>query len=117
MIRVFPTGRWKGGGGGGVAPQLQPKNLLIPPTRRNYHPNKFLFLPPPHPHLIIVFMLSANKNFIFSFRHCFCTITLFAHMLILIFIEIQFLRNVVFTFEKGSNGQNHSSSDSHRQIK
>ena len=34
-------------------------------------------------------------------------------MLILVLIDIQYMQNVVFSFEKGSNGQNHSSSDSH----
>ena len=33
-------------------------------------------------------------------------------MLILVLIDVQYLQNVVFCFEKGSNGQNHSSSDS-----
>ena len=35
-------------------------------------------------------------------------------MLILILIDVQHLRKTVFSFEKGSNRQNHSSSD--RQI-
>ena len=34
-------------------------------------------------------------------------------MLILILVDIQYLQNVVFSFEKDSNGQKHSSSDSH----
>ena len=34
-------------------------------------------------------------------------------MLILILINVQYLQNVVFSFEKGLNGQNHSSSGSH----
>ena len=38
-------------------------------------------------------------------------------MLILILIDVQYLRNVVFNFEKGSNGQNYSTSDSHYLIK
>ena len=37
-------------------------------------------------------------------------------MLILILINVQYLQNVVFSFEKGSSGQNHSLSDSHNQI-
>ena len=32
-------------------------------------------------------------------------------MLILVLIDVQYIQNVVFCFEKGSNGQNHSSSD------
>ena len=38
-------------------------------------------------------------------------------MLILILIKVQYLQKVVFSFEKGSNGQNHSSSGSHHPIK
>ena len=37
--------------------------------------------------------------------------------LILILISVQYLQNVVFGFEKGSIGQNSSSSDSHHPIK
>ena len=38
-------------------------------------------------------------------------------MLILILIDVQYLQNVVFSFEKGSNDQIHSLSDSHDSIK
>ena len=38
-------------------------------------------------------------------------------MLILILIEVQYLQKAVFTFEKGSNCQNHSSSSSRRLVK
>ena len=38
-------------------------------------------------------------------------------MLILILIDIQYLQNLIFSFEKGLNDQNHSSSDSHHLIK
>ena len=38
-------------------------------------------------------------------------------MLILILIDVQYLQNLVFSFEKGSNVQNHSLSDSHHSIK
>ena len=38
-------------------------------------------------------------------------------MLILISINVQCLQNVVFSFEKGSNSQDHSLSDSHNPIK
>ena len=37
-------------------------------------------------------------------------------MLILILVDVQYLHNVGFSFEKGSNGQNHSFSDSYRLI-
>ena len=38
-------------------------------------------------------------------------------MLILTLTDVQYLHNVVFSFEKGSNGQNHYSSDFHNPIK
>ena len=34
-------------------------------------------------------------------------------MLILISINVQYLQNIAFSFEKGSSGQDHSFSDSH----
>ena len=37
-------------------------------------------------------------------------------MLILILINVQYLQNVVFSFENGLNGQNHPSSDSYHLI-
>lgn len=38
-------------------------------------------------------------------------------MLILIFINVQYLQDVAFSFEEGLNGQNHSLSDFHYGIK
>ena len=38
-------------------------------------------------------------------------------MLVLILIDVQYLQNVVFSFEKGWNDQNHSWSDSQHPIK
>ena len=38
-------------------------------------------------------------------------------MLILIVIDVQYLQNVVLRFEEGSNGQNHSSSNTYHLIK
>ena len=37
-------------------------------------------------------------------------------MLVLVRIDVQYIENVVVSFEKGSNAQNHSSSDSHHPI-
>ena len=37
-------------------------------------------------------------------------------MLILILIDVQYLQNAVFSFEKGSNRQNHFSSGSHHPV-
>ena len=38
-------------------------------------------------------------------------------MLILIFVDVQYLQNVVLSLEKGSNGQNHSLSESQHSVK
>ena len=38
-------------------------------------------------------------------------------MLILILIDVQYSQNAAFSFEKFSNRQNHSSSDSHHLVK
>ena len=38
-------------------------------------------------------------------------------MLIYILIDVQYLQKAVFSFEKGLNGQNHSSSGSHHPLK
>ena len=38
-------------------------------------------------------------------------------MLILILIAVQYSHKAVYSFEKGSNGQNHSSSGSHHPVK
>ena len=38
-------------------------------------------------------------------------------MLILVLIDIQYLQYVDFSFEEGSNGQNHSFSDTHHPIR
>ena len=61
----------------------------------------------------MVFMLQPNKNFIFSCSHRSCTVFILTSyslytqvMLIIILIDVQFLQNVVFSFEKGANGQN-----------
>ena len=38
-------------------------------------------------------------------------------MLIFILVDVQYSQNAVFTFEKGSNRQNHFSSSSHHLVK
>ena len=65
-----------------------------------------------------------NKNVIFSCSHCSCTnFVLISYsfetqiMLILILIDVQYSQNAVFSFEKFSNRQNHSSSGSHHLVK
>ena len=67
------------------------------------------------------------KKIIFSFLatvYCCCTIFILTLsflyiqvMLILISVNVQCLQNAVFSFEKGSNSQDHSPSDSHNPIK
>ena len=44
---------------------------------------------------------------------CYSVIFVLPLYSVLILIDVQYLQNVVFTFEMGSNGQNQSSSDSH----
>ena len=65
-----------------------------------------------------------NKTVIFSCSHCCCTIFVLISyyfetqiMLILILIDVQYSQNTVFSFEKFSNRQNHSSSSSHHLVK
>ena len=69
-------------------------------------------------------MLEPNKNIIFSCSHCSCNIFILTSQslyiqvkLISIFINVHYLQQVVFSFEKGLNGQYHSSSGSHYLIK
>ena len=105
FIQGFPY--W---GDGEVPPPT--KNLFIHPlsTKLLFPPTKSQFNP-------------INKNIIFSYSHCSCTIFVLIYtlvkqiILILILIDVQYSQNVVFNFEKFSNGQNHSSSGSHHLVK
>ena len=71
------------------------------------------FYPPAKQHFLCYNPIKAS--FIFSCSRCSCSIS------ILIsqghanfgFIDVQYLRNGVFSFEKGLNGQNHSEKDFH----
>ena len=95
------------------------------------HPtnNKFAHSPPSPPNFYSVPLKDnstelKNKNVIFSCSHCSCTIFVSISysfetqiMLILILIDVQYSQNAVFSFEKCSNRQNHSSSDSHHLVK
>ena len=81
------------------------------------HTNNNFFVIPPSP-------APPQKTIIFSCSHCSWTIPILTSfalykqvMLILILISVQYLKNVVFYFEKGLNGQNHPLSDSHHPIK
>ena len=111
---VFPT-RETGG-----VPSTRRKFAYSFPTRK-IHPSRFSpshsylthqrFTPPLNNNFHVI----TNKNFIFSCRDCSCIIfilTLYSLytqvMLILILINVQYLQNAVFSFEKGLNDQNHS---------
>ena len=104
----------------GESPPLA-ENLLIPSPPGKIHPSRFSpshsylthqrFTPPLNNNFHVI----TNKNFIFSCRDCSCIIfilTLYSlytqGMLILILINVQYLQNAVFSFEKGLNDQNHS---------
>ena len=57
-------------------------------------------------------------------RHCSYTIFVLVSnsldtqvMLVLILIDVHYSKKAVLSFEKGSNNQNHSSSDSHHLVK
>ena len=78
----------------------------------------------PSPHLKTIFKLQPNKNIIFRCRQCFFTIFVLILyslniqvMLILILIDVQYSQKADFSFEKGLNRENHSSSGSHHPIK
>ena len=104
----------------GVIPTSQ-KFAHSPPPRK-MTPTKLLFTQPP---------LAPNNNFqvitqqnsIYSCRHCSCSIAWISYsldkqvMLILILIDVQYSQKAVFSFKKGSNHQNHSSSGSFDPVK
>ena len=107
------------------------QNFVHPSTRKNPPAvaslNQIFILPHQRflpPLQITICILEPHKYFIFSCSHCSCTIfisnfySLYIQiMLILILIDVQYLQNLVFSFENGSNVQNHSLSDSHHSIK
>ena len=111
-----PLGGWWGRGGQRVA--LTAKNSLIPQHLEKFPPS---ILPPPN-----FYSLSTKSWFpdlikIFKFKPNFYVLISYSFdpqvMLILILIDVQYPQNAVFSFEKGSNCQNHSSSGSHHPVK
>ena len=56
-------------------------------------------------------VVAAPVSFLFYFHTIYTQVTL-----LFILINVQYLQNVVFSFEKGLSGQNHSLSDSHHLI-
>ena len=122
--RVFPIGGMGGGGGRASPPSPPPaENLLILPTQKNLLSRLTLFqIFIPHPK---VDFPPTKKQFSYYnpiklqsllLYHFYLHLMLFV-MLILILINVQYLQNVVFSFKKGPNDQNHSSSGSHHPIK
>ena len=82
------------------------------------------FYPPPLNINFYVLIQEKLHFFLCGWCHCCCTIfilTLYSlytiAVLVLILINVQCLQNVVFSFEKGSNSQNHSLSVSQKPIK
>ena len=107
LCRVFPTGVW------GSPPfnkkcarSTLPTKFLFPPTKSQFKLIKKIktFLAVvivPVPFLFVLISYSFKTQI----------------MLILILIDVQYSQNAVFSFEKFSNRQNHSSSDSHHLVK
>ena len=102
-------------------------HTYILPNLEKFPPNRLLPLPPnfyPPYHNATIFKLHPNKNSIFSCSHCSCSIFVLISysldtqvMLIFILIDFQYSQKAVFSFEKGSNHQNHSSSGSLHLVK
>ena len=74
------------------------------------------------PHYLTISLLELDKNFILNCIHSCCIIFILIKyswylqvMLTLILTENQYVQNVAFSFEKSSNCQNRSLSDSHLQ--
>ena len=93
----------------GGEPPPRAKNLLIPPYLEKFSPGR---------------LKKTNKNSIFSCSHCsFSIFVLISYslntqvMFIFILIDAQYSQKAVFSFEKGSNRENHSSSGSLHPVK
>ena len=105
LCRVFPTGVW------GSPPfnkkcarSTLPTKFLFPPTKSQFKLIKKIktFLAVvivPVPFLLVLILYS------------------FKTQIILILMDVQYSQNAVFSFEKFSNRQNHSSSGSHNLAK
>ena len=100
------------------------KNLLIPLHQEKWPPQNF-YSPNPHPHPTpnSNFQVITQQNSIYSCRHCSYSIVWISYsldkqvMLILILIDVQYSQKAIFSFKKGSNHQNHSSSGSFDPVK
>ena len=106
-------------GDGGSSPTS--RKFAQPPTWKKSSPvdsTKFLFRP--HQRLIYVI---TNKNFIFNCSHCSCTIFILTSYSLYTqghanfdFNRCSIVTEVLFSFEKDSNGQNHSSLGTHHPL-
>ena len=102
---------------------LLAKNWLIRiPTRKKFDASKLSVKKFYLPHYLTISMLELDKNFILNCVHSCRTIFILIEyywylqvMLTLILTENQYVQNVAFSFEKSSNRQNRSLSDSHLQ--
>ena len=97
------------------------------PHLQNFHPRRLharphqVFIPPP---LSNNFQVITQKNSIFSCSNCYCSIiVLISHSLdteimsIFILTDVQYSQKAVFSFQKGSNRQDYSSSGSLHLVK
>ena len=83
-----------------------PHQIFIPFDQKSIQPNKKIKAS------ILAVVIAPVPFFVLS-SYSFETQV----MLILILIDVQYSQNAVFSFEKFSNRQNHSSSDSHHLVK
>ena len=106
-------------------PHLKQSPQQTPPLSQIFipSPQKIISLPSLSHNQIKKFKLSPN-NLIFSCSHCSCTIFVLISYsfdtqvtLILILMDVLHSQNAVFSFEKGFNCQNNSSSSSHYPVK
>ena len=127
MTRFSVLGRW-----GGVPPPA--KNLLISPNLEKFPlPQNFYSTPPSIRQSLAPSPLSTKKkiliynlivNCIFRCRYYSCSIFALVSysldtqiMLIFILIDVRYLQKALFSFEKCSKRQNHSSSGSLHPVK
>ena len=113
--------------GDGGSPSSTCQKFTHPSLTKKSPPVDFphqIFITPPKAHPPLnnnSHVIAPKKNFIFSCSHCSCTIFILSSyflctQVILILVNVQYLQNVVFSFEKGLSGQNHSLLDSHHLI-
>ena len=107
--------------GDGRSPSLTGQKFVnLSPTRKGppVDSTPSFYYPPPKVHSLTKLQLLHYNPLCTIMYHFYFTFTSLHTqvMLIMILINVQYLENVVFNFEKGSSGQNHSLSDSHHAI-